>query len=158
MIRSMLAAVALSVVAPAVLAQDATPDSANGRYTFSPRPNGVLRLDNRTGQVGLCTQRPAGWACEIAPSERTAFETEIGRLQRENAVLKRTLIAHNLPLPNGMQPPAAADAPSKSDALVLKLPDNAEMQRVVTFFQRAWRRFVEAVQGVQRGPDNDNDG
>lgn len=157
MIRAMLAVVALAVIAPAVLAQEAMPDSENGRYVFSPRPNGVLRLDNRTGQVGLCTQRPAGWACEIAPSERTAFETEIGRLQRENAILKRTLIAHDLPLPNGMQPPEA-EVTSKSDALVLKLPNNAEMQRVVTFFQRAWRRFVEAVQGMQHGPDNDNDG
>jgi hypothetical protein len=38
----------------AASAQTATPDSENGRYSFSPVADGVLRLDTRTGQVSQC--------------------------------------------------------------------------------------------------------
>jgi hypothetical protein len=152
MIRALLIVLALSGVVPAAaLADDPTPDSENGRYTFSQTPQGVLRLDSRSGHVALCRQRAAGWACEVAPDERAALETELARLQAESATLKRELIAHNLSLPKGMQPPATADA--ASDDVVVKLPSNAEMQRVMGFFERAWRRFVEVVQNMQRDPD-----
>src|SRR5215472_14750533 len=49
-----LFAVALTLslaAAAAASAQTATPDSENGRYTFNPVADGVLRLDTRTGQV-----------------------------------------------------------------------------------------------------------
>jgi hypothetical protein len=143
--------VALSMVAPAVLADEATPDSENGRYSFNQTPQGVLRLDGRTGQVALCARGAAGWACEIAPDERAALETEIGRLQKESATLKRELLAHDLALPKGMQPPPRAEA--KPNELVLKMPSDAEMNRVMTFLEQAWRRFVEVVQNMQRDAD-----
>jgi hypothetical protein len=62
-------------------AQTATPDSENGRYSFSPVADGVLRLDTRTGQVSQCSRSDAGWACKVVPDERSALETEIARLQ-----------------------------------------------------------------------------
>jgi hypothetical protein len=151
MIRAVMVIVALSMVAPAVLADEATPDSENGRYTFNQTPQGVLRLDGRTGQVALCSHSTVGWACAVAPDERTALETEIGRLQTESATLKRELIAHNLALPKGMQPPPRAEV--KSNELVLKMPSDAEMKRVMTFFEQAWRRFVEVVQNMQHDAD-----
>src|SRR5215472_5662026 len=43
-------------------AQTATPDSENGRYSFNPVANGVLRLDTRTGQVSQCSRGDVGWA------------------------------------------------------------------------------------------------
>jgi hypothetical protein len=57
----------------AASAQTATPDSENGRYSFSAVADGVLRLDTRTGQVSHCSNsglpqrrlRPpsASWRC-----------------------------------------------------------------------------------------------
>jgi hypothetical protein len=73
------------------LAQTATPDSENGRYTFSPVADGVLRLDTRTGQVSQCSRSDAGWVCKAVPDERSALEGEITRLQGENATLKNEL-------------------------------------------------------------------
>ncbi len=69
----------------AASAQTATPDSENGRYSFSAVADGVLRLDSRTGQVSQCSRSDAGWACKVVPDERAALETEIVRLQGENA-------------------------------------------------------------------------
>ena len=60
-----LFAVTLTLLLAAVAAasaQTATPDSENGRYSFNPVADGVLRLDTRTGQVSQCSRSDAGWA------------------------------------------------------------------------------------------------
>jgi hypothetical protein len=59
-------ALALSLANFAVAsAQTATPDSENGRYSFNPVADGVLRLDTRTGQISQCagamSAGPARW-------------------------------------------------------------------------------------------------
>ena len=46
----------------AASAQTAMPDSENGRYSFNPVADGVLRLDTRTGQVSHCSRSDTGWA------------------------------------------------------------------------------------------------
>src|SRR5207302_11376568 len=87
-------------------AAQATPDSDNGRYKFSPTiDGGVLRLDTRTGSVSNCSQRgTAGWACYAVPDERDAVDAEIGRLQADNERLKGELRKRDV-----------ADAGSKTD-------------------------------------------
>lgn len=144
-------AAALVLGMPAAYAQSATPDSENGRYTFNQSADGLLRLDGRTGQVSLCSKRAVGWACQTIPDERAALETEIGRLQGENATLKRELIARGMPLPGGVKAPERPAA--KSDELVLQLPSDADLDRVMTFFEKVWRRFVDMVQGMQKETD-----
>src|ERR1700730_7749390 len=61
-----------------------SPDNENGRYALSPIPDGVIRLDTRTGAVSTCSNGSAGWACYAVPDERAAYDAEIGRLQVEN--------------------------------------------------------------------------
>src|SRR5690348_1293873 len=75
-----------------VVAQSA-PDSENGRYSMTPIPEGVLRLDTRTGTVSTCSKNGAGWACYAVPDERTALDAEIGRLQAEVEKLKGQIAA-----------------------------------------------------------------
>lgn len=189
-----LAGAAIVVFAAPVSAQS-TPDSENGRYTFSPTADGVLRLDTRNGSLASCHNRVAGWSCYAVPDERAALDAEIGKLQRENTQLKDNLarfkdeqarfdrdiaalkeahlrldaermkLREELDKREAAAPPAKIDAPlSKEDSqkkgaardagrtnkLELQLPDDREIERVVSFVERAWRRLIEMANRVQR--------
>ena len=69
------------------------------RYSFNPVADGVLRLDTRSGQVSHCSRSDGGWVCKVVPDERSALETEIARLQSENATTEKELLGRGLPLP-----------------------------------------------------------
>src|SRR6516164_2878282 len=132
-------------------AQTATPDSENGRYSFSPMGDGALRLDTRTGQVSQCSRSDAGWACRAVPDERAALETEIARLQGENATLKKELLSRGLPVP-GVPSPSGAK-PLEPE---LKLPSDAEVNKVISFLERVWRRLIELGRNVQKDVEKKN--
>jgi hypothetical protein len=141
--RPFALALTLSLAASAVAsAQTAMPDSENGRYNFNPVADGVLRLDTRTGQVSHCSRNDAGWACKVVPDERSAMETEIARLQGENATLKKELLTRGLPLPGA--PGAKPGEPE------LKLPSDAEVDKVISFLEKVWRRLVEMGRNGQK--------
>lgn len=135
----------------AASAQPATPDSENGRYSFNPVADGVLRLDTRTGQVSQCSKSDAGWTCNAVPDERSTLETEIARLQGENATLKKELLARGLPLPGVPNPSVAR--PSEPE---LKLPSDAEVDKVISFLEKAWRRLLEMGREVQKDVERRN--
>lgn len=142
------AVIAAWLVAAPALADDAPPpDSNGGRYTFSKTADGFVRLDSQTGAVALCGPRAVGWACLAAPEDRALLETEIARLRSENVALKQAMLSRGLPLPPGAvpEPPAAHD----SD-ITIRLPNDAELDRAVTYFGQIWRRFVEAIARAQQ--------
>jgi hypothetical protein len=119
-------------------AQEAAPDNDNGRFSLFRTEGGYLRLDARTGELSNCVQRQSRWQCQAVPEERIAFESEIARLQADNAALKKELLAHQVPLPQGMRPEPVRD---RSDR---------EIGRVRTVIKSMWRRVVAFVAGVQR--------
>lgn len=90
MYRTALALGLLASASPA-LAQDAP--ASDGRYTLQPVPDGVARLDTRTGAVSICARQDGGWACRTAADDRRALSDEISRLETENAELRRRLAA-----------------------------------------------------------------
>jgi hypothetical protein len=135
----------------AASAQTVTPDSENGRYSFNPVADGVLRLDSRTGQVSQCSRSDAGWTCNAVPDERSALETEIARLQGENAMLKKELLARGLPIP-GVPSPSG----SKPGEPGLKLPSDAEVDKVISFLEKAWRRLIEMGRTMQKDVEKKN--
>lgn len=59
------------------------------RFTFSYVNNGVLRLDNDSGQVAFCSVQGRGWTCQAAPENQPALETEIAGLKDDVAALKK---------------------------------------------------------------------
>jgi hypothetical protein len=132
-------------------AQTATPDSENGRYSFYPVADGVLRLDTRTGQISQCSRSDAGWACKVVPDERSALETEIARLQGENAALKKQLLARGLPVPGAPGPSIA-----QPDDPELKLPSDADVDKVISFLEKVWRRLIEMGRSVQKDVERKN--
>jgi hypothetical protein len=135
----------------AASAQTATPDSENGRYSFSAVADGVLRLDTRTGQVSRCSRSDTGWACKVVPDERSALESEIARLQNDNATLKKELLVRGLPVP-GVPGPSGAN-PGEPE---LKLPSDAEVDKVISFLEKVWRRLIEMGRTVQRDVEKKN--
>jgi hypothetical protein len=142
------AALCLALAAPA-LAEGEMPDSEHGRYTFGKVAEGFLRLDTQTGQVSVCSQRAVGFACQAAPDDRTVLENEIARLRTENAALKKEMLVHGLALPG-----AASAAPESSGThdndITIHLPDNSEIDRMVSYAGQLWHRFVEAIARAQK--------
>jgi hypothetical protein len=153
------------------------PEFGDPRFAFHRIDDAFVRLDLRTGAVASCRQQANGWACVAAPDERAAFDNEIARLQRETAVLKKALLEHGVPLPNGMAadtpavavvpappaqsiprppqsvPPVASApqaSPPKSAEADRAARDDAELERIMNVMERAWRRLVEMMMSVQR--------
>jgi hypothetical protein len=148
MLRTVLL-VAVLLGAPTVYAETATPDSESGRFTFHHVQDDLLRLDARTGQISTCSKRSGDWTCQAVPDERAALESEIARLQGENASLKQQMIARGVPLPEGMRP----DSPGARPQIDLKLPNEADIDRLMTFIERIWRRLIGMMQNMQKEAD-----
>jgi hypothetical protein len=138
--------------------QGLPPQAENPRYSFHRIGDTFVRLDSVTGQVAQCSQAPAGWTCSAAPEERAALESEIARLQRENAGLKKTLLARGgdvpgvtvepRPVPPGTVPdPSPGTARPPAD---LKLPSDAEIDRALAYMKNVWRKLVDMMQDLQR--------
>lgn len=186
----LVAAATLALSTPAFA--QSTPDTDNGRYTFTPTADGVLRLDTRSGSIASCHNRVAGWSCYAVPDERAALDTEIGKLTRENSQLKDDLArlkegqarfdrdiaalkeahlrldAERMKLKQELDTREAASPGPKIDAPLAKedsqkkgvardagksnrqLPDDQEVERVVQFLERAWKRLIEMANRVQR--------
>jgi hypothetical protein len=149
-----VAAVCLAGLAPAVAAE--TPDAENGRYTLQASGEGMLRLDTRTGTVSNCSNSAAGWACYAVPDERAALDAEIGRLQTENDKLKAQLASREpSPAPGKIEDalPKSDRAPNTAEGqrkIEIPLPSDQEMDRVMSFLERAWRRLIDTASRVQK--------
>jgi hypothetical protein len=155
MSKSIAIVVAALCVSAPVCADEATPDTAGGRYVFEKQAAGqadsYLRLDTQTGEVALCSPKAVGWACEAAAEDRAVLEDEIMRLRTENAALKKEILSRGLPLPAGVMPEPLAqnDAPQNMEP-VIRLPSDADIDRMVSFVDHVWHRFVEAVERAQK--------
>jgi hypothetical protein len=132
-----------ALIASPLLAQDAPGE--NERFSLYRTEDGYLRLDGRTGQLSNCIRRQSRWLCRTVPEERIALEMEIGRLQAENAALKKALLAHHLALPQGVRPDPAGAADSQP-----RRKAGRELDQVRGVIGNVWRRLVAFVISVQR--------
>jgi len=138
---------------------ESMPDTENGRYSLAPVADGVIRLDTRTGTVSTCNNSGAGWACYAVPDERAALDAEIGRLEADNERLKAEIAAREavvggktdeaLPKSDPLKKsePKAADSERKIE---IPLPSDQDMDRMMSFLERAWRRLVEMANRMQK--------
>jgi hypothetical protein len=155
---TIIAAIAFGFAAIGAAAADSAPDTANGRYTLAPTADGVIRLDTRTGVVSNCNNNGDGWACYAVPDERAAMDEEIGRLQAENEKLKTQLAERDATAPGkneaalpksdkqGGQPKAV----ESERKIGIPLPSDQDMDRVMSFVERAWRRLMEIANRMQK--------
>lgn len=152
------AIVAVTTVSGTLVAAQSAPDGDNGRYSMTPIPEGVLRLDTRTGTVSTCSRNGAGWACYAVPDERSALDAEIGRLQAEVEKLKGQVAAgppvsgkidEALPKSDSLKKgePKAAEGDRK---LEIPLPSDQDLDRMMSFLEKAWRRLIDMANRVQK--------
>lgn len=152
------AIVAVTAVSGTLVAAQPAPDGENGHYSMTPIPEGVLRLDTRTGTVSTCSRNGAGWACYAVPDERSALDAEIGRLQAEVEQLKGQLAAgptvsgkidEALPKSDSLKKgaPKAAEGDRK---LEIPLPSDQDLDRMMSFLEKAWRRLIDLANRVQK--------
>ena len=154
-------AVATAVgVAVMAFAGESLPDTDNGHYTLSQTRDGLVRLDTRSGQVSNCTHDDTGWACRLVPDERAAMDAEIGRLQAENEKLKAQLAAQDpgatgktdeaLPKSDPSKKGEPKVAEGERNKLEIPLPSDQDMDRVMSFLERTWRRLIDMANRVQK--------
>ena len=156
---SVLAVLALGVAGAKAAPPQAMPDTENGRYALSSTPDGVLRLDTRTGAVSTCNSSGAGWACYAVPDERGALDAEIGRLQADNEKLRQELASRE-PVVTGKieEPMPKSDSLKKrvpkiaegERKIEIPLPSDRDMDRMMGFLEKAWRRLVEMANRMQK--------
>jgi hypothetical protein len=156
--RAIAAAMLLCLGMSAAAAQS-LPDTENGRYTLSPAADGMIRLDTRTGAVSNCSNSGAGWACLAVPDERAALDAEIGRLQAENDRLKAQLDARDQAdasqtdkaLPKSDSLKKAEPKVAEGDRRIeIPLPSDRDMDRMMSFIERAWRSLIDMANRVQK--------
>ncbi len=157
--RNMLLAMAIVSASSGIALSQTLPDGESGRYTMTVVPDGLMRLDTRTGAVSTCTNKENGWACYAIPDERAALDTEIGRLQTENAGLRAQLAARSplaenkideaLPKSDPLVPPIPKSADGERK-IEIPLPSGKDMDRVMGFLESAWKRLVDMAARIQR--------
>ncbi len=143
------------------LAENSRPDTENGRYTLATVADGVIRLDTRTGAVSNCNNNSgSGWACYLVPDERAALDAEIGRLQADNERLRTELATTResgatgkteeaLPKSDSLKPPEPKSSAS-GRKIEIPLPSDEDVDRMMSFLERAWRRLLEMANRVQK--------
>ena len=157
--KSSITAAMLLAASGAAFAQ-AKPDTENGRYALSPTGDGgMLRLDTKTGTVSTCSNSGTGWACYAVPDERAALDAEIGRLQADNEKLKAQLAERDstvtgksedvLPKSDSLKKPEPKVAEGERK-IEIPLPSDRDMDRMMSFLERAWRRLIEMANRVQK--------
>jgi hypothetical protein len=114
------------------------PEAENGRFVLKQVGNDMLRLDTRSGRISLCNKGSSGWSCTMVPDERTALESEIARLQNELIAARKRLAEA------GDKPPVTAKRET------LNIPSDDELDRVMSFMEKMWRRLIDMVQRTHK--------
>ena len=136
----------------------AATEGGSARYSFHRVDDSFIRLDTQTGQVSKCGWVAAGWSCQAAADERAALDSEIARLQHENAELKKSLLAQGVDLPSGpfaeapnqAAPVPPAPVPDPTPNKELKGPSEVDVHRAIAFVKHVWQRLVDLMVDLQR--------
>lgn len=106
-----------------------------GRFVLRDSPEGLLRMDSRTGQMSICARQGGNFACRLVPDDRTALTEEIERLKAENQTLRQGG-ATALVRPQQQEPGAT-------------LPSDAEVDRALSIAERIWRRLLGLIRETE---------
>jgi len=137
------------------------------RFAFHPSGDGYLRLDRATGVLAVCTPQGTTWNCAAGHDDRAALDSEIARLQRDNAALKNALLEHGVALPAGIAPAPSSQgdddankSTTEADQAIPRPPQTVPPtpgmvpapgeRRVMDAITRTWRRLVAIMSDLRR--------
>lgn len=124
---------------------------ASARFSLSKVDGGFLRLDSMNGQISFCSQREAGWTCQVVPEDRAALDAEIARLQGEVASLKSEIARNDMAKAAPPRPPGdLSPRPDGKTEPTVRLPTREEMEKAKAAFERVWRHFVDMISDFQK--------
>jgi len=141
--RTRLVLATLILAAAPAMAQvpAAQPSASNdGRFVLRDTPDGLLRMDSRTGAISLCARTGGSLACRLVPDDRAALEQEIERLKAENEALRRGGATAGRPVDPGQS---------------LTLPSDQEVDRALSLAERIWRRLRGMIRESETDPPMD---
>jgi hypothetical protein len=118
-----------------------------GRYNFDRVGDSFMRFDTMSGEVSVCGEHSAGWACEAVPEDRAALENEIGRLQSEVTALKAEVASLREPPPP--RPPADLTPRAKEGDVTNNIHAQDDIDRARVTVAYAWRRLVDMLVGIR---------
>lgn len=130
MSRSTLFAVLLF----APLAASAASAADGPRYTMEKSATGYVRMDTETGEMSICEERSGQLVCKLAADERSAFQSDVERLEAR----VESLDARIAKLEGA--PAARLDS---------GLPSEEEFNRTMTYMERFFRGFAGIVKELQ---------
>lgn len=126
--RCLFAILGMIAIPLSAAAQTAPRGDVDGRFTLRDTPQGMVRMDTRTGTMSICGGHDATFTCRLVPDDRQALEDEITRLKAENETLRR----------------GQAGAPNRpGDEPRMQLPSEQEIDRALGLFERIWRRIID---------------
>lgn len=156
---AVVVAVSAASLSTGIRAQNApdAPGTENGRYALSPVSEGFLRLDTRSGAVSICSSVNDSWVCRVVPDERTALDTEIGRLQADNKKLQEQLAQRDTVTGKTDAPLAKEDrkdldsksAQAPSDKKTER-PLSAEHEKLMALIDRVWDQLLDMAVRLQK--------
>ncbi len=121
-----------SVLALPIAAAAYAQEPGSSRYTLERTENGFVRLDTRTGEMSICTEKTGQLVCRLAADERRAFEESLSDLSARVEELEKRL---------------DLVAPTEQDP---GIPDEAELDRALNAMEKMMRRFFGMVEELEK--------
>jgi hypothetical protein len=118
--------------------------AAETRPRYELRQTGsdqFIRLDTVTGNVSACSRATGQWICKSAADDRKAYRDEISRLEQKNRQLELKIATIEKKLE------------SKQDGLVLRLPDEATVDRMMGYLRSMMEKFIDMAREFDAPPD-----
>ena len=113
------------------LASTAGAAAQEERYAIERPEDGYVRLDTRTGQMSICSERTGQLVCRLAVDDRDALQDDLDALQaRLTAVEDRLSALEGTPTSG--------------------LSGEEEFERSLTYMERFFRRFMDIVKEFDR--------
>ncbi len=123
------AATIASLVAGTVLAGAAIAAETE-RYRLERSDSGYVRMDTQTGEMSICEERGGQLVCRVAADERSAFQTDVDRLEATVKALESRVSA----LENSL-----------AQRLEKSLPSEEDFERTMSYMERFFRGFLGIV-------------
>lgn len=138
-----IALAAFLMTSSGLKAQSADGDQTKPRYSMIQTENGFVRLDGKSGDLSICTQRDGKLTCRLAADERQAYQTAIDELSTRVSKLEERLAKID-------------EVPStgKSSKPKSRVPGEAELDKALNLAEKAMRRFFHMVEELKKEFDS----